>query len=191
MSARQDGGRARRPVRRSSSSGRMGRIVPFLILAIVGWLVLPRPRAHDRLAAALQTRAERGGDLANCDEGCREPPDIRASAVAATMAGFFLFVVLVAIGLFAVYQRLAHDASFVKVETFAAPRLQTLADGLADPEIARQKVDLDRSRWLDAGHHVFQIPIEDAMRLVAARGAKAYDPVPGEAEGDPQRKPTP
>ena len=191
MSIGRDDGGARRVARWNSSSARMRRAVPFVILAGLGLWLLARPRAYDRLAATLQTGAERVADLADPDAGRREPPAIRAGAVAATMVGFFLFVVLVAIGLFAFYQWRAHDASFVKVETFAAPRLQTLADGLADPEIARQKADLDRSRWLDAGHHVFQIPIEDAMRLVAARGAAAYDPVPREPESDPQRGPKP
>jgi hypothetical protein len=189
MSVGWDDGAARRDTRWNSA--RMRRAVPFVILAGLGLWLLARPRAYDRLVATLQTGAERGVNLAESDDGQREPPVIRAVAVAATMAGFFLFVVLVAIGLFAFYQWRAHDASFVKVETFVAPRLQTLADGLTDPEIARQKADLDRSRWLDAGHRVFQIPIEDAMRIVAARGAGAYDPVPLEPESEPQRRPRP
>ena len=189
MTIGRDDGGARRVTRRNSSSARMKRAVPLVILAGLGLWLLARSRAYDHLAATLQMGAERVADLTDPDAGRREPPAIRAGAVAATMVGFFLFVVLVASGLFAFYQWRAHDASFVKVETFAAPRLQTLADGLADPEIARQKADLDRSRWLDAGHHVFQIPIEDAMRLVAARGSAAYDPVP--RGSDPQQRPTP
>ena len=188
MSAGLDGGRARSW---NSSSTKVRRAVPFVILAGLALWLLARPRAYDRLAATLQMGAERGVDMAERDDRRREPPDIGTGAVAATMVGFFLFVVLVAIGLFAFYHRRAHDAPFVRVETFAAPRLQTLADGLADPEIARQKADLGHARWLDAGHRVFQIPIEDAMRLVAARGATAYDPVPREPESDSQRRPRP
>jgi hypothetical protein len=190
MSVGRDDGRRRRNTHSHSLSARMRRSVPFFIFAGLGLWLLARPRAYDRLAAPLQTRAELGEDLAGHSRG-HEPPTIRAGAVAAIMAGFFLFVVLVAVGLFAFYQRRAHDASFVTVESFVAPRLQTLADGLADPEIARQKADLDGARWLDAGHHVFQISIEDTMRMVAARGATAYDPVPREPESDPQRRPPP
>jgi hypothetical protein len=189
MSVGRDDGGARRATGWNSSSARIRRAVPFVILAGFGLWLLARPRTYDRLVATLQMGSERGANLADHDAGRREPPDIRAGAVAATMAGFFLFVVVVAIGLFAFYRWRAHDAAFVKVETFAAPRLQTLADGLADPEIARQKAGLDRARWLDDGHRVFQIPIEDAMRLVAKRGSAAYDPVPHES--DPQRRPTP
>lgn len=190
MSVGRDDGGGKRNTRWNSLSAKMRRAVPFFIIAGLGLWLLARSRAYVRLAAPLQTRAGQGEDPADHDGG-REPPAIRSGVVAATMAGFFLFVVLSAVGLFAFYQRRAHDASFVTVESFVAPRLQTLADGLADSEIARQKADLDGARWLDAGHHVFQIPIEDAMRLVAARGATAYDPVPREPESDPQRRPAP
>ena len=95
------------------------------------------------------------------------------------------------VGLVFFYRSRAHDATFVKVENFPAPRLQTLADGLAEPEIARQKADLERFRWLDRDHRAFQIPIEDAMRLVAARGAKAYDPVPGVVQDNAGGRSTP
>ncbi len=108
----------------------------------------------------------------------RESPAVREGAIAAIMAGFFVFVVAAAIGLFFFYRALAHDATFVKVQEFPAPRLETRADGLRDPEIARQQADLKRFRWLDRAHGAFQIPIERAMRLVAARGARAYEPVP-------------
>ena len=65
-----------------------------------------------------------------------------------------------------------------EAERIPAPRLQTLPDGLRDPEIARQQADLERFRWIDKARGAFQIPIAQAMRLVAERGTKAYDPVP-------------
>jgi hypothetical protein len=108
----------------------------------------------------------------------REEPDVREGAIAAIMGGFFVFVLLVATGLFVFYRSLAQDATFVKPNVFPSPRLETRSDGLRDPEIARQEADLDRFRWIDRAHGVFQIPIERAMKLVAARGPKAYDPVP-------------
>jgi hypothetical protein len=180
---------AERPIRRESPSAKMRRVVPFFILAALGLGLLILPRAQSRLASMMQARTENAADVAG--DNAREPPDIRAGAVAATMVGFFLFVVVAAIGLFTFYQWRAHGASFVKIETFVAPRLQILADGLPEPEIARQKADLGRSRWLEADHRIFQISIDEAMRLVAARGAKAYDPVPRELDNDPQRGPAP
>ena len=107
----------------------------------------------------------------------REEPAIRAATIGAVMAGFFVFVVFVAVGLFYFYQALAHGATFVRPNEFPAPRLQTRSDGLRDPEIARQQADLERFRWIDKAHGKFQIPIERAMKMVAARGPKAYDPV--------------
>lgn len=111
-------------------------------------------------------------------ESERERPEVAALAIAAVMGGFFVFVVLVAIGLFFFYQALAYNATFVNPNDFPEPRLQTRSDGLRDPEIARQQADLERFRWIDKSRGAFQIPIAQAMTIVAARGPKAYDPVP-------------
>ena len=108
----------------------------------------------------------------------RERPAIAAGTVAAVMSGFFVFVLLVATGLFFFFRSLAPDAAFVAPNEFPTPRLQTLPDGLRDPEIARQQADLERFRWIDKSRDEFQIPIAQAMRIVAGRGQKAYDPVP-------------
>ena len=107
----------------------------------------------------------------------REKLAVRAGVIAAIMAGFFIFVVVAAVGLFFFFESLEPNMTRVEEKEFPSPRLQTRSDGLRDPEIARQQVDLQRFRWIDRAHGVFQIPIERAMRLVAARGAKAYDPV--------------
>ena len=117
-------------------------------------------------------------------EEAREPPAVQAGVIAVIMASFFVFVVCVAAGLFFFYQSLAGGATFVRPNVFPAPRLQTRSDGLRDPEIARQQADLDRFRWIDRAHGLFQMPIERAMKLVASRGAKAYEPVPS-ANGGP------
>ena len=107
----------------------------------------------------------------------REPPTIRAGAIALVMGGFFVFVLLVATAVFAFFRALAPDATYVEPSVFPAPRLQTLPDGFRDPEIARQQADLERFRWIDKSRGEFQIPIEQAVRIVAGRGQKAYDPV--------------
>ncbi len=108
----------------------------------------------------------------------RERPAVRAGLIAATMYGFFVFVVLVAIGLFFFFEALAPSAAFVRPNQFPAPRLQTRSDGMRDPEIARQNADLEKFRWIDKSRGEFQIPIGQAMKMVAGRGAAAYDPVP-------------
>ena len=116
----------------------------------------------------------------------RESPAVREGAVALIMAGFFIFVVAAAIGLFFFYQALAPNLAFVKANQFPSPRLETRSDGLRDPEIAQQQADLQRFRWIDRAHGMFQIPIERAMRLVAARGARAYEPLAPTTGGSPQ-----
>jgi hypothetical protein len=118
----------------------------------------------------------------------RESPAVREGAIAVIMAGFFIFVVAAAIGLFFLYQAFAPDTTFVKANQFPSPRLETRSDGLRDPEIVRQEADLQRFRWIDRAHGVFQIPIERAMRLVASRGARAYEPVAPATGGAPQAK---
>lgn len=136
-----------------------------------------------RTRAALRPSAEapRGGreGVMSAESGQRERPAIAAGAVAAVMAGFFVFVVLVATGLLFFYEAIARDATFVKPNTFPAPRLQTRSDGLRDPQIARQQADLEWFRWIDKSRGSFQIPIAQAMKIVSDRGQKAYDPVPG------------
>jgi hypothetical protein len=108
----------------------------------------------------------------------REKPAVREGVIAAIMASFLAFAIAAAVCLFFFFFRpLAHNAAFVRVSEFPSPRLQTGSDGLRDPEIAKQQADLQRFRWIDRDHGVFQIPIERAMRIVAARGSKAYDPV--------------
>ena len=78
-----------------------------------------------------------------------------------------------------------HGGGFVPPNGFPEPRLQTRFDGQRDSDIAAQQAQLDRFRWIDRAHGVFQIPIDRAMRLVAERGARAYDPVP-RSEGAPK-----
>ena len=109
----------------------------------------------------------------------REAPAVRAEVVAAIMASFLAFAVLAAFGVyFFFYLSLARNETFIEVNVFPSPRLETRYDGLRDPEIAKQQAELGRFRWIDRAHGVFQIPIESAMRIVAARGGQAYDPVP-------------
>ena len=94
---------------------------------------------------------------------------------AGVIAGFFVFVMLVAIGLFFFFEALARHATFVKVNEF--PAFACKPGRKACAEIARQQTDLERFRWIDKSRGVFQIPIARAMKMVSDRGQKAYDPV--------------
>ncbi len=180
---------------RPGKSGDRASLLPrgfvLALLAAAGLVLLFRPRSRNPALATARSvtapslripsggRADRESEpQASAPAAAREKPDVRVGVLAAILAGFFAFVLLAATGLFLFYHSRAYDATFVKVQEFPAPRLQTLADGLTDPEIARQKSALDKARWVDRAKGVFQVPIDEAMQAVAARGAKAYDPVP-------------
>ena len=158
------------------------------LLAAAGVVLLYRPRSGSPALATAWSVAAQGPRIPPNDRAenesesqaltaAREKPDVRAGVLTAVLTGFLAFVLLAAMGLFVFYHSRAHDASFVKVQAFPAPRLQTLSDGLTDPEIARQKSALDEARWIDRANGVFQVPIDEAMRAIAARGTKAYDPI--------------
>ena len=78
----------------------------------------------------------------------RERPVVIVDAIAAAMGGFFVFVVLVAIGLFMFYQALARDATFVKPGEIPTPQLQTRSDGCGvqrSRRVLRRVPDPDRA----------------------------------------------
>ncbi|HEY1781352.1 MAG TPA: hypothetical protein VGG79_13155 [Roseiarcus sp.] len=163
----------------------------WAVLAAAALVLLYPPRSRDPALVRARDGAAPGSQIPSAGRAdresrpptralaaAREKPDVRAGILAAILVGFFAFVLLAAAGLFVFYNSRARDATFVKVQAFPAPRLQTRSDGLTDPEIARQKSALDKARWIDRAKGVFQVPIDEAMQAVAARGAKAYDPVP-------------
>ena len=190
----------REPGQPEDRASLVSRAMIFALLAAAGLVLLYRPRSRNpALATAwsvaapgLRVPPERGADRESEHEARtvaaeREKPGVRAGILATILAGFLAFVLLAATALFFFYNSRARDTSFVEVQTFPAPRLQTLSDGLTDPEIARQKSALDEARWVDRAKGVFQVPIDEAMHAVAARGAKAYDPVPQAQKGGPSQ----
>jgi hypothetical protein len=107
-------------------------------------------------------------------ESPRESSAIRARATALSLFGFLVFVALSITGLHAFYESLAAKAAFVPPRRFASPPLVTIDDGVRDPGIAAQRAELEANRKKGAA----QTPIERAMAIVAARGPRAYDPLP-------------
>jgi hypothetical protein len=106
-----------------------------------------------------------------------EPPDVASGAIAFSVAGFFLLV-LVSMAFLFVYLRGNVPAAFrPPVErSFPEPRLQIAprADLL---NLARaQRTELSSYTWVDRDKGIARIPIDEAMRAVIARGNHAYDP---------------
>jgi hypothetical protein len=192
------GENASAPVKPKDRASLVTRSFAFALLAAAGVVLFYRPRSRSPAFATARSVAAQGPRIppdrraeneseSSALTAAREKPDVRAGLLTTVLTGFFAFVLLAATGLFVFYHSRARDASFVKVQAFPAPRLQTLSDGLTDPEIARQKSALDEARWVDRAKGVFQVPIDEAMRVVAARGSKAYEPVPQRQNGEPSQ----
>jgi hypothetical protein len=107
-----------------------------------------------------------------------QPPDVAPGIVIIAVAGFLGFVALSMAGLF-FYLRSAVPNVFEKVTEnhFPEPALQK--DPLKDLRRFEhdQHAALSSYSWVDRSKGLVRIPIEEAMRIIAARGDRAYDPL--------------
>jgi hypothetical protein len=116
-----------------------------------------------------------------------QPPDVANGIVIAAAAGLLGFVLLSMTGVF-FYLRSAIPEAFKATidHPFPKPELQT------DPQADLQDFERDQRAtlsgygWVDRSEGIARIPIEQAMQIVAARGAHAYD-----APGQPTVTPAP
>ena len=107
-----------------------------------------------------------------------QPPDVATRIVIIAVAGFLGFVALSMTGLF-FYLRSSVPDVFGKVTEhhFPEPALQK------DPQDDLKRFERDQRAtlsgygWVDRSKGLVRIPIEDAMRIIAARGGHAYDPL--------------
>jgi hypothetical protein len=105
-----------------------------------------------------------------------QPAGVANGIVITAVAGFLGFVALSMIGLFFYLRSAAPDAFKAAVENhFPEPALQkTPHDDLRNFE-REQHTALSGYGWVDQSKGLARIPIEQAMQIVAARGAHAYD----------------
>ena len=105
-----------------------------------------------------------------------QPPDVATGTVLITVAGYLAFVLLAMAGVF--FYLKAGSPSALKQPTekvFPNPRLQTSPEeDLARIEF-EQRTALSGYAWVDRSKGLARIPIEEAMRIIAARGDHAYD----------------
>jgi hypothetical protein len=106
-----------------------------------------------------------------------QPPDVATGTVIVAVAGFLIFVALAMTGLFFYLKTGAPGALRQAAErSFPEPTLQTRPqDDLKRFEL-EQRMALSGYGWVDRANGIARIPVEEAMRLIAARGAHAYDP---------------
>jgi len=119
--------------------------------------------------------------MPNDEMGARsipQSPDVATRVVVIAIAGFLAFVALTMTGLFFYLKAGAPGAFSPAAErSFPAPVLQIKPqDDLKRFELEQQK-SLSGYAWVDRSKGIARIPIAEAMRIVAARGAHAYDPL--------------
>ena len=107
-----------------------------------------------------------------------QPPDVATGIVIVAVAGFLGFVALSMTGLF-FYLRTAVPNVFEKVTEgrFPEPVLQKNPQEDLRRFERDQRATLSGYGWVDQSKGLVRIPIEEAMRIIAARGRQAYDPL--------------
>ena len=107
-----------------------------------------------------------------------QPPDVAPGIVIIAVAGFLGFVALSMAGLF-FYLRSAVPHVFERVTEnhFPEPVLQKNPQEDLRRFEHEQRAALSGYDWVDQPKGLARIPIEEAMRIIAARGDRAYDPL--------------
>jgi hypothetical protein len=105
-----------------------------------------------------------------------EPPDVATRIVLIAVAGFLGFVALAMTGLFFYLRTGAPGALKQAVEhQFPEPTLQKRPQADLKRFEIGQRATLSGYGWIDRSKDLAHIPIEEAMRIIAARGDHAYD----------------
>ena len=106
-----------------------------------------------------------------------QPPDVATGIVMIAVAGFLAFVALAMTGLFFYLRTGAPGALRQATERpFPEPALQKKPrDDLKRFEF-EQRMSLSGYSWVDRSKGIARIPIDEAMRIITARGDQAYDP---------------
>jgi hypothetical protein len=107
-----------------------------------------------------------------------QSPDVATRIVIIAMAGFLGFVAISMTGLF-FYLRSSVPDAFRKVieHHFPEPALQKDPQNDLTRFEREQRATLSGYGWVDRSKGLVRIPIENAMRIIAARGGHAYDPL--------------
>jgi hypothetical protein len=103
--------------------------------------------------------------------------DYRAVGWAGGAALLLLFGTIGAF--YAIYDRAVPVKTIPQPETFPQPRVVTSAVEIAARrQLSETQIDrLSTWQWADPQHTLVQIPIDRAMQMLVAKGAKAYDPL--------------
>jgi hypothetical protein len=105
------------------------------------------------------------------------PPTIAARHILLLAGGTLLFLAATFAGLSLIFFSIVPSQRMPPPRTFPAPGLPAHPASELNELLAAQRKALDSYRWANAEHTLVAIPIEQAMKLVAERGAQGYAPV--------------
>jgi len=115
-----------------------------------------------------------------------ESADVATRTVIVAVSGFLAFTAI-ALALLFLYLKVSVPGALspVRKASFPQPALQEHPREDLRRHEQRQRARLGGYGWVDRSKGLVRLPIEEAMRVIAARGAHAYDPLdpPGQAEG--------
>jgi hypothetical protein len=107
-----------------------------------------------------------------------EPPGVATGLVLISVASFLGLVGVAMAVLFFYLRAGAPDALEQAVENpFPTPALQTTPQDDLKQFQREQRMALSGYGWVDRSKDIARIPIEEAMRIIAARGDHGYDPL--------------
>ena len=111
-----------------------------------------------------------------------ETPDVARRPVLIFSLGFVAFALLSSVGIKIFLNVKAPVLLHASTRAYPEPSLQAAprADYAEYAKAAR--ADLERTGWQDRDKGLARVPIEKAMALVVARGARAFDPVTNDAD---------
>jgi hypothetical protein len=111
------------------------------------------------------------------DRRMPQPAGVANGIVIAAVAGFLGFVSLSMTGVFFYLRSAVPEAFKAPVEhPFPEPELQKNPHADLQDFERDQRATLSGYGWVDRSKGIARIPIEQAMRMIAARGPHAYDP---------------
>jgi hypothetical protein len=106
-----------------------------------------------------------------------QSPDVDARSIVGFASGFLVFVA-VSIVLLGVYYIHANvSAAPPSPRQFPEPRLEARSGQDLGALLKTQRDRFQSYAWVDRGRGLVRIPVSRAMAIVAAHGAKAYDPL--------------
>lgn len=109
------------------------------------------------------------------DRRVPEAPAIATRIVLVAVFGFVAFAAVSMGGLLVYFRQLVPGPLRETERPYPEPTLQVSPQGDLDRFRREQASAVSGYAWIDRERGLARIPIEDAMRLVAGRGERAYD----------------